>query len=93
MAKVLKNIFNAGTDEIKQSFTIESWHVSQSIDAFTGVQDYDITISGSLTLTGSANITGSTVIDGGIVINGSPTINGALILSVYVYKYSSVCGL
>ena len=66
MAKVLKNIFNAGTDEIKQSFTIESWHVSQSVDALTGVQDYDITISGSLTLTGSTNITGSTVINGGV---------------------------
>jgi hypothetical protein len=78
MAKVLKNIFNAGTDEIKQSFTIESWHVSQSVDALTGVQDYDITISGSLTLTGSTNITGSTVINGGVTVNGSPTINGTL---------------
>ena len=78
MAKVLKNIFNAGTDEIKQSFTIESWHVSQSVDALTGVQDYDIIISGSLTLTGSTNITGSTVINGGVTINGSPTVNGTL---------------
>ena len=28
-------------------------HVSQSVDAFTGVEAYDITISGSLTVTGS----------------------------------------
>jgi hypothetical protein len=28
-------------------------HVSQSVDAFTGIEAYDITISGSLTVTGS----------------------------------------
>jgi len=34
---------------------VETWHVTQSIDAFTGVKEYDITLSGSLTLTGSLN--------------------------------------
>jgi hypothetical protein len=34
---------------------VEAWHVTQSIDAFTGVKEYDITLSGSLTLTGSLN--------------------------------------
>jgi len=29
-------------------------HVSQSVDAFTGIEAYDITISGSLTVTGSS---------------------------------------
>ncbi len=53
MAKKLKQIFTTGSDEVNQNFTIESWHISQSIDAFTGEEDYDIKISGSLTLTGS----------------------------------------
>jgi hypothetical protein len=66
MAKILKNIFNAGVDEVKQNFIIESWHVSQSVDAFTGAQDYDITISGSLTITGSTNIEGVLVVTQGI---------------------------
>jgi hypothetical protein len=51
MAKVLQNIFSSG-DRIAQDFTVESWHVSQSVDAFTGADDYDITISGSLTVIG-----------------------------------------
>ena len=61
MAKVLENIFTAGVDEIAQNFTVESWHVSQSVDAFTGASDYDITISGSLTVIGptSGSFTGS----------------------------------
>ena len=48
MAKVLQNIFVDGSDEIAQNYTIESWHVSQSVDALTGAEAYDITISGSL---------------------------------------------
>jgi len=32
---------------------VEAWHVTQSIDAFTGISAYDITLSGSLNLTGS----------------------------------------
>jgi|688.fasta_scaffold249818_2 hypothetical protein len=55
MALVLKQIFTSGSDEIAQNYAIESWHVSQSVDAFTGAVAYDITISGSLTLTGSVN--------------------------------------
>lgn len=47
--------------EIQQNHTIQSWHVSQSVDAFTGVDDYDITISGSLTTTGSAVIQDGTL--------------------------------
>ena len=39
--------------------TVEALQVSQSVDAFTGAKDYDITISGSLTLTGSLLQTGS----------------------------------
>jgi len=32
---------------------VEAWHVTQLIDAFTGEQEYDIYLSGSLTITGS----------------------------------------
>lgn len=59
MALKLKNIFTPGSDEIAQTYTIESWHVSQSIDAFTGAVPYDITLTGSFTLTGSQFISGS----------------------------------
>ena len=59
MALKLKNIFITGSDEIAQTYTIESWHVSQSIDAFTGAVPYDITLTGSFTLTGSQFISGS----------------------------------
>jgi hypothetical protein len=60
MAKILQKVFTS-TDQVSQSFTVESWHVSQSIDAFTGADDYDITISGSLTVIGptSGSFTGS----------------------------------
>ena len=51
--------------EIQQGLAIESWHVSQSVDAFTGAEDYDITISGSLTLTGSAYLTPSKILPTG----------------------------
>ena len=56
MAKVLKKIFDPTIDEVVQNFTIHSWHVSQSVDAFTGADDYDITLSGSLIVTGSVAI-------------------------------------
>ena len=53
MASQLKKIFTAGVDQISQNYTVESWHVSQSVDAFTGVAAYDILLSGSFSLTGS----------------------------------------
>lgn len=56
MAKVLKKIFTSNVDEVVQNFTIQSWHVSQSVDAFTGADDYDIKLSGSLIVTGSVAI-------------------------------------
>jgi len=46
---------NAG---ISSGSLIEAAHVSQSIDALTGVEAYDITISGSLTTTGSVYFNG-----------------------------------
>jgi len=44
----LQDIFSAGIDEINQSYTINAWHVSQSVEAFTGEGNYDIEVSGSL---------------------------------------------
>ena len=52
MAKQLKKIFDPSVDEVQQTFTINAWHVSQSVDALTGAEDYDIHVSGSLEVTG-----------------------------------------
>jgi hypothetical protein len=60
MANTLKKIFVPGLDQVAQTYTIESWHISQSVDAFTGTEAYDIILSGSLTLTGSLFIDGLT---------------------------------
>lgn len=53
MAKVLSSA------SIQEGAVVEASHVSQSIKAFTGTEDYDIKISGSLTITGSTNILGT----------------------------------
>ena len=49
----LKNIFTDNVDEINQGYTINSWHVSQSVEAFTGTGSFDIDVSGSVTVSGS----------------------------------------
>jgi hypothetical protein len=51
---------------ISNSLTVEAWHVSQSVDAFTGLSAYDITISGSLRVTGSTSIIGAITSSGAI---------------------------
>lgn len=43
--------------EIQSGGQIKSAHISQSIEAFTGASDYDITISGSLTISGALDVT------------------------------------
>jgi hypothetical protein len=53
MAKILsKSGIVTGQD-------VEAWHVTQSVDAFTKVDAYDITVSGSFTVTGSIKIRGT----------------------------------
>jgi len=47
MAKILSKI------GIETSDTVEAGHVSQSIDAFSGIKAYDISLSGSFHMTGS----------------------------------------
>jgi hypothetical protein len=61
---------------INNTGTIQAWHVSQSVDAFTAASAYDITISGSLTLTGSTNISGSTVMSGSLSVSGTVNLPG-----------------
>jgi len=41
---------------IQDNNTIRTWHVTQSIDAFTKEKAYDITLSGSLTIDGNLNL-------------------------------------
>ena len=43
---------------------IEPWHVSQSIDALSGEEAYNLKISGSLQLTGSINMPVGSVVEG-----------------------------
>jgi hypothetical protein len=86
MAKQLKNIFNAGTDEIQQSFIINAAHVSQSTDAFTGVDDYSIAISGTFQMVdGVATFaTGDYLSGGGIVFSGQSGSVSSPPLALYV---------
>lgn len=52
MAKTLTQV------GIETGNTVEAYHVTQSIDAFTGVDAYDISLSGSFNVTGSVAISG-----------------------------------
>ena len=61
---------------ITNTSTIQAWHVSQSVDAFTAASAYDITVSGSLTVSGSINITGSTNITGSFNVSGTVNMPG-----------------
>ena len=71
MAKILSK---AG---ITTSGTVQAGHVSQSIDAFTGLEAYDITTSGSFTVTGP--ISSSGIVTGeGLVISDDASITDTL---------------
>ena len=59
--------------------TIEASQVSQSVDAFTGADAYDITVSGSLELTGSLKVTGSVVLKSVYENNTATPFNSVLI--------------
>ena len=60
--------------------TIEAFHISQSIDALTGVDAYNITVSGSLTLTGSLKVDGTILNTTTITSDG--TITGTNVQSL-----------
>lgn len=60
--------------------TVRTWHVTQSIDAFTKVQAYDITVSGSFEIIGPSNltlpITGTNITNASYSISSSTSLNG-----------------
>jgi len=64
MAKKLKYDGSAELNNISPGLTIRADHVTQSVDAFTGIEDYDITISGSLNIDGPTALTGSLSVTG-----------------------------
>jgi hypothetical protein len=47
--------------------TVQAWNVTQSVDAFTGAEAYDITLSGSFTFSGAT--TGSGYFQSAVVAN------------------------
>ena len=53
---------------------IEPGQITQSIDALTGTDAYDLTVSGSLTVTGSLNMSGSIVLPTGSILEGTASI-------------------
>jgi hypothetical protein len=85
---------------ISTSSTIQAGHVSQSIDALTGTEAYDITISGSLTATGSVQIKGSVTLQEQVALTGvgsdSISSTGTNVLTIdasgNIYKTGSYDG-
>ena len=74
----LKSLSKAG---IATGQTIEALQVSQSVDAFTGIQDYQIKTSGSLLVTGSFQVSqsfSSGSVTNGIHLHGLTDISGSL---------------
>ena len=70
MAKVFEGLPNP----IEANKVIRSGHVSQSVDAFTAAEAYDITISGSLTVNAGIGTfaPGNYLENGGIMISQNP---------------------
>jgi len=62
---------------------VEAWNVSQSVDAFTGIDDYTIKISGSLDTTGSVDI------DGNLTASGTISSSGTIYANVFNGMVSS----
>jgi hypothetical protein len=72
---------------------VEAWHVSQSVDAFTKVDAYDITVSGSFTVTGSLKVKGTvfgrTSQSSSIAITSSYSTNSNAVTSASIADYNS----
>jgi hypothetical protein len=74
---------------IETGNTVEAYHVSQSIDAFTGAEAYDITLSGSFNMTGPINgepglinpLTASYAITSSYVLSSSYAVSASYVLS------------
>jgi hypothetical protein len=52
---------------IETGLDIEAHHVTQSVDAFTGIDAYDVTLSGSLTHTGSIDVEGTLIMTSSVL--------------------------
>ena len=70
-----KNLSNNG---IITGQPVEAHHVSQSVNALTGAEAYDISISGSLDVIGSSSFDTATV-DNDIIVGGIVSASGAVI--------------
>lgn len=78
--------------------TVKTGHVTQSIDAFTGIEEYAITLSGSFTMTGGSitgvegvtnSLTASSAITASYAITASHALNsGASSPSYYNLTFS-----
>ena len=91
---------------ITTSNTIQAWHVTQSVDALTGTDAYNVTISGSLSLPGTiasgsfqgdgSGLTGITAEWDGTHV-GNAEITGSLIVTSYIdtpeYKVNGISSL
>ena len=66
---------------------VQAPHVSQSVRAFTGLDAYDIVISGSLTLTGSLFTTGSAFLKG-VALNTTNDPYGVVLIGSNGMLYS-----
>jgi hypothetical protein len=60
--------------------TVRVWHVTQSIDAFTGTKAYDITLSGSFEIIGPTNltlpVTGTLITSASYAVTSSYSLTG-----------------
>lgn len=74
MAKILSK---SGISSLQ---IVRPWHVTQSIDAFTGTEAYDISLSGSFTTTGSITSTGN-ISSSGTVSMLTASIGGGIFTS------------
>jgi hypothetical protein len=88
MANVLSN------SGILNNQVIQAAHVSQSVNALTGIVSYDVSISGSLNVTGSTTLSGSsTTIRGGALSITSSNFNATLTQGTLDLGYSNNGGI
>ena len=71
---------------------IRPWHVTQSIDAFTGIEAYDISLSGSFTTTGSLNIKGPSTFTNGSITASVPVSIGPATIATGISSFSQGSG-
>ena len=85
MAKILSN------SGIIDGSPVLAGHVTQSINALTGAEAYEITISGSLEVTGSSNLLGDKTINGDLTVTDQANIQTGLTASGL--KYPTIDGI